>query len=130
MTAPDRSPIFVFDGDCGFCRRWAAWLQGRGLDHVRFAPFHALAPGERAGITAEDLETASYFIDGSGATHRGSDGFIEALQGAQGAWRVAGFVSGLPGARQVARGLYALVARNRHRLPAPAPRTGASPDRG
>ena len=32
-------PFFVFDGDCGFCKKWVKLLQGRLPADVTFVPY-------------------------------------------------------------------------------------------
>src|SRR5437667_1720782 len=40
---PLTKPLFVFDGTCGFCRKWVArWRRATG-DRVDYAPFQAAA---------------------------------------------------------------------------------------
>ena len=45
-------PFFIFDGDCGFCRKWAAWLRKRlpaGTRMVAFQQIDNLATFVPAG---------------------------------------------------------------------------------
>jgi predicted DCC family thiol-disulfide oxidoreductase YuxK len=118
----ERAPVFVFDGECGFCTRWVAWLRRRVLADVAFVPSQEIDDLSALGLTAADVATASYWIDADGRPHRGSDSFAHALGTATLPWRVVGLVLRAPLVRPVAQRLYAVIARNRHRLPAPAER--------
>jgi predicted DCC family thiol-disulfide oxidoreductase YuxK len=110
--------LFVFDGDCGFCRKWAAWLEHRVGTAIRFLPFQALDDLARFGLTIEDVQSASYLIE-NGDAYRGGRGFARALIHSQGKWRPVGLFLDLPGVRLASAIAYRLIARNRHRLPAP-----------
>jgi predicted DCC family thiol-disulfide oxidoreductase YuxK len=110
--------FFIFDGDCGFCQRWAAWLERRVGTTVRFLPFQTLDDLARFGLTVEDVQSASYLIESSDA-YRGGRGIARALTHSRGAWRLVGRLLDLPVVRPASAIAYCLIARNRHRLPAP-----------
>jgi predicted DCC family thiol-disulfide oxidoreductase YuxK len=122
------SPLFIFDGDCGFCQKWAAWLQHRAGTAVQFLPFQALDDLARFGLTIEDVRSASYLVQ-NGDVYRGGRGFARVLIQSRGAWRLVGRFLDSPGMRLVSAIAYRLIARNRHRLPAPH-HDEAVPDRG
>lgn len=113
------SGTFVFDGDCGFCRRWVAWLEARLTEPVTVVPFQA-ADLVALGLRLEDVQTASYLVDGSGRRYRGSRSFSRALATrGRGGWRLLGLAGELPLVRHGLGLAYRWVARNRYRLPAP-----------
>ncbi|WP_240359815.1 lipase maturation factor family protein [Pyxidicoccus trucidator] len=106
-------PLVLFDGDCGFCRRWVArWrLSTRG--RVRFEPgrwWHRWL----LGLRKADLRRAMQLVEPSGRVSQGAEAVFRML-----AWspragtRVVARVGLLPGVLHVARGAYALIARNR-----------------
>ncbi|MFP2930238.1 lipase maturation factor family protein [Pyxidicoccus sp. 3LG] len=108
-------PLVLFDGDCGFCRRWVARWQRRTEGRVRFTPgrwWHRWL----LGIRAEDMRRAMHLVEPSGRLSRGAEAAFRAL-----AWsprrgtRVAARLGLLPGVLHVARGVYAVIARNRRR---------------
>jgi predicted DCC family thiol-disulfide oxidoreductase YuxK len=111
-------PLFVYDGDCGFCRKWAAWVEHKVVGGVTFVPYQSLDL-LGLGLTAEEVQSASYWIDEQGRPFRGNRSFAKALRHSRGAWRGLGIVVDLPGVRVVAGVAYRWVVRNRHRLPAP-----------
>nr|NIP60538.1 DUF393 domain-containing protein [Gemmatimonadota bacterium]NIR80959.1 DUF393 domain-containing protein [Gemmatimonadota bacterium]NIT89777.1 DUF393 domain-containing protein [Gemmatimonadota bacterium]NIU33563.1 DUF393 domain-containing protein [Gemmatimonadota bacterium]NIU37832.1 DUF393 domain-containing protein [Gemmatimonadota bacterium] len=52
MTRNDQSPLFVWDGECGFCRFWVLrWRAGLG-ELVRFAPYQEV--GDRFPEISEE----------------------------------------------------------------------------
>lgn len=112
-------PLFVFDGECGFCRRWASWLAQRAHPRIRFVEFQLLPLSRRHGLTEAQLRAASYLIDETGVAHGGAAGIGRVLGRCRGAWSGLGTFLGLPGIQALARVVYRMVALNRHRLPAP-----------
>jgi predicted DCC family thiol-disulfide oxidoreductase YuxK len=73
-----------------------------------------------AGLTAADVERASWWVPRQGPPRPGADGITTALRAGQPAWaRLIGMILALPVIRAIARLAYRLVAANRHRLPAP-----------
>jgi predicted DCC family thiol-disulfide oxidoreductase YuxK len=109
--------VFIFDGECGFCRKWAGWLQHRVGTTARFVPFQAVDLAE-FGLTVQDVQEASYLYE-NGHAYGGGRGFARALRRGRSIWRLVGIVLGAPGDRVVTDNAYRAIARNRHRLPAP-----------
>ncbi len=104
----------LFDADCGFCTRSAGWFARWSRASVE--PLQAVDLAA-LGVDAARAERELPAILVSGQVVYGSDAVAAAL--ASGPWwaRAAGFVLRLPLIRSLARPVYALVARNRHRLP-------------
>jgi predicted DCC family thiol-disulfide oxidoreductase YuxK len=110
--------MFVYDGDCGFCRRWADWLEHRVGADARFVPFQAIDLAT-LGLAVDDVRTASYLVE-DGRLYRGGRGVARAMANSRGGWRLVGMMLDLPVVRIVTASAYRLIARNRHRLPAPS----------
>ena len=111
-------PLFIFDGECEFCRKWAGWLERRVGTALRFVPYQAMDDLARFHLTVRDVQTASYLVEG-GAAYRGGRGFARAMIHGRSPWRLVGLLLEVPGVRLVSAIAYRLIARNRHRLPAP-----------
>lgn len=114
--------MVLFDGGCGFCRDWVAWVQDRGA-RVRFEPCAAW-PGRRAaGITEADCQRTVWWI-GPDGTKRSGAAAANRILGAMPLrrHRLAGRIGRLPVVAQLQEGVYRLVARNRHRLRGPGRR--------
>lgn len=114
--------MFLFDGQCGFCTRWAEWLARRLPEGHDVRPYQSIERLDEFGLTEADVRAASYWVEPSGELHGGPRAFAAALRRGRGLWPVLGVVLGLPVVRSIAAAVYGWVARNRHRLPAP-PRT-------
>lgn len=107
--------LLIYDGDCGFCTSSARWYADRLGDEGSVAPWQSLDL-DVYGLTEADVTSASYWVQGNG-TWRGADGIGQALLACTGRWRWAGVVLAHPPMLWLARLVYPVLARNRHRLP-------------
>jgi predicted DCC family thiol-disulfide oxidoreductase YuxK len=107
----------IYDGECAFCRRSVGLL--RKWDHygrIRYVmlqdavSLHRLPP-----IPREDLERAMHLVAPSGEIFSGADA-LRALLPVLKWGRAAAAIFNVPGVPALARRIYAIVARNRHRL--------------
>ena len=109
--------LLVFDGDCGFCTASARWIEARlPPGKVRVEPWQVLDVDE-LGLTEADVTTAAWWIEDEGRRFRGHAAVGRSLNEAGGLWGVVGRIIVTPPISWIARPVYALVARNRHRLP-------------
>lgn len=111
--------VFVYDGDCGFCKKWWLWLRPHLPDDVLGVPFQALEHPERLGISKADLRRSSVLVTLGPHQSYGASGIAGALSRAEGSYRVIGLMLGAPPLSWVANVVYRFVARNRSWLPAP-----------
>lgn len=119
VSVQPEPPFFLFDGDCGFCNRWASWVQRRLPTGATFVAYQDVDDLNAYGLTADDVETASYWVDREGTPHRGARSFAHALRQGTGPWAILGAVLDAPVIGGIADRIYPVVGRNRHRLPAP-----------
>ena len=107
--------LVIFDGECGFCRRWIrrmnSWFR-RHPDSVAWQQ----ADLDNLGLTADQCREALQFVGEDLRTHAGSDAVARILITAGVPSAVAGRLMLLPGLRQVAQAAYRWVADNRHRF--------------
>lgn len=115
---------FVFDGDCGFCRRWAEWLGRRLRFGCEIRPYESFERLQDVGLTTADVRRRSYWVSATGEVYGGHRGFAAAFRHSRGLWPLLGVVMDLPVIRVVAALVYRWVARHRTRLPAPPRRDG------
>jgi predicted DCC family thiol-disulfide oxidoreductase YuxK len=108
--------VLVFDGDCGFCTASARWIEARLPDDVAVVPWQTCDLGE-LGLTRADVTTAAYWVDDTGATHRGHEAIGRSLMAAGGFWKAIGRLVITPPISWLAGPVYRLVAKYRHRLP-------------
>ena len=115
-TRPTKAAgLLIYDGDCGFCTQTARRFSDLAGESASIAPWQALDLTEY-GLTEEDVAEAAYFVI-DGRSYSGADAFAAGLQSCRGIWRLAGNVFAVPPAMWVARALYPIVAKNRHKLP-------------
>lgn len=108
----------LYDADCGFCAASARWLRrlrlGASIRPLQRADLAAL------GVDAERARRQIPFVEPSSSAVRVSYGHVavgRALATGGPGWRLAGWLLLHPPVSWLARPAYALVARNRYRLP-------------
>jgi len=113
VAAPPARPLVLYDGDCRFCRRWAAsWRE-------EFAGRLDLAPSQEARhlfpeISVAACDEALQLVEPDGAVYAGAEAALRARahgRGRRGAW-LRLYKSG-PGAAALLEWGYRIVARNR-----------------
>ena len=110
---------FVYDGDCGFCTRFATWLAARVTDVDVVAAQRA--PLATWHLTDEDVRASSWFV-GPDGTRRGRHlGIAAALEATGRPWAPVGRLVRTRAVAPVAGAVYDWVARNRHRMPGGTP---------
>src|SRR5258705_212642 len=107
-------PLLVYDGDCGFCRRWVARWRGWTGDRVEYVPYQDLG-GRHPEIRRQDFDTAVHLRDGTGRWTRGAAAALGALQGVPVLGVVAWGFRRIPPLAAASEAFYRWVARNRGR---------------
>ena len=101
----------IFDGECGFCRRWGARWQSLVKDQVDFAPYQEVA-NRFPNISLKDFEGSVQFIE-RGKHFEGAEAVFRLLARVpQKRWMLFCYQK-IPGAALVSEWFYRLVARHR-----------------
>src|SRR5580658_6578971 len=80
VASPPPKPLLIFDGDCGFCRRWVARWQRATGDLVDYLPYQDEFIAARfPEIPRADLERAVGFIRPDGAVYSGAEAVFRSL---------------------------------------------------
>lgn len=108
--------LLIYDGDCGFCTQSARYVEARLQPGQRIAPWQQLDL-DLFSLSESDVTTAAYWIEPDLTAHRGADGMIRAATQTSGVLRMAGRVLSVPPFRQVARLVYPVISKYRHKLP-------------
>lgn len=111
--------VLIFDGGCGFCSRSARWLADTAAGTVSAVPAQSLDSEAIAalGIREEDLRRFAFWVDDAGRVSAGHEAVGAALKARGGIARLAGMLVLAPVTSTLAKVLYRIVARVRHRLP-------------
>lgn len=108
--------MLIYDGGCAFCTRSAEWVRRHVPPEVEVVPWAEIEDLAALGLTEEEARAAAWWVDRTGALHRGHRAVAEALVAAGGVWRPLGRMARSRTVSPLAAGVYELVARNRHRL--------------
>ena len=112
--APPRRSALIYDGDCGFCRRWIArWGRSTG-DRVRYLPYQRRKSWWRYGVPPRAARTAVQLVEPDGRRYAGAAAVFRTLLRSRSPWvRVAARGGLLRGVRLVAEAVYRYVAAHR-----------------
>ena len=109
-------PAIIYDGDCGFCRATLESIRREFPGLPPQVPWREAALGS-VGLTSEECRAAVQYVEGGTVVASGADALARAVRSSRTArGRLVGGLVLVPGVRSVARWVYAVVARNRHRL--------------
>lgn len=105
-------PLFIYDGNCGFCRAWVERLKARTFDRIEFAPYQEAA-SSYPQISTDQFAEAAQFITKQGEISSGAEAVYRALTYAP--WRSGLFWAyrKIPGFAPVSRLGYRFVADHR-----------------
>ena len=107
-----RKPVFIYDGDCGFCRLWIARWSPLTEEEVVYRPSQEV--GENyPQISPEYFESSVYFVDSEGSFCSGAQAVFKALSYApNGKWLLRAYEK-VPGFAPISEWGYRQVAGNR-----------------
>lgn len=104
----------IYDGDCGFCKRWIArWHRTTG-DRVCYAPYQQAAD-QFPDVPREAFARSVHLITPDGAVYRGAEAVFRSLEAA-GHRRPVWFYRHVPGWAAAAERIYDFVASHRQPL--------------
>jgi predicted DCC family thiol-disulfide oxidoreductase YuxK len=119
---------FLYDRDCGFCKRSVVFARDRLRARSRFVAWQDFDL-DSAGLTPEQADASAWFVYADGRRFSGGDAVAELLLHGRPLTRPLGRLARLPLLRALNRAAYRWVAANRHRIPLPggAPSCGLGP---
>ena len=107
--------LLIFDGDCGFCTTAARKFGDFAGESADVVPWQALDLNDY-GLTEQDCTSAAYWVQ-DGQNYRGADAFAKGLQVCNTPLRLVGKIMSVPPVSWLARGIYPIIAKYRHKLP-------------
>jgi len=105
----------VYDGDCGFCTRSAAWLAAHATERLRVVPYQRLDL-EALGLSVPEVRRYAWWLAG-GRRERGHHAIAHALLACRTPWPRVGRLILTPPLSWLGGPVYRLIARYRGRLP-------------
>ncbi|MEU6130249.1 DUF393 domain-containing protein [Saccharopolyspora sp. NPDC047091] len=114
-----RTPVLVYDGDCGFCTRSVRIAEKLPL-RARIVPWQE-ADLAALRTTEQRARHEVLWVGETGRVAGGADAVAALLRHCGLPWSVPGVLLSLPVLRAIARFGYRRIAANRHRLPGSTP---------
>jgi len=109
---PSQRSVMIFDGDCGFCRRWIArWKHATG-DRVEYVPYQEAGP-RFPQIAAERFAQAVHLVEPDGRVSFAAEAAFRALGSAPGGGWLLFLYRYLPLFAPISETLYRWVANHR-----------------
>ncbi|MBI3317833.1 MAG: DUF393 domain-containing protein [Candidatus Omnitrophica bacterium] len=115
MNPSRERPLLLYDGECGFCRRWALRWQGRVGEKVELSPYQDHLK-EFPRISPEEFHASVKLIGKDGSIHSGAEAVFRMLAHAPGWGWLFWMYQKVPGVMAAAEGVYRFVARHRGTL--------------
>src|SRR5262245_58535129 len=105
-------PLMVFDGECGFCRRWVERARSLTSERVDYAPSQDVA-SQFPQISPDQFKQAAWLILPDGTALSGAAAILRALQEAPGRGWMYGAYRRIPGFAGLSEACYRWVAGHR-----------------
>jgi predicted DCC family thiol-disulfide oxidoreductase YuxK len=124
---PAIDPVFVYDGDCGFCARSVQTLRALRAQVAFVSNYNAQPLLAEAGLSLPETQRFALYLEWTPqgwVVQRGAAAVNAALARCSGLWpglplRLLSVLYGVAGIQQVQNIVYRWVANNRHRLGPP-----------
>ncbi|MEM1157109.1 MAG: DCC1-like thiol-disulfide oxidoreductase family protein [Verrucomicrobiota bacterium] len=105
-------PVLIYDGTCGFCKRWVLRLDSITSGGFEYRPYQEAAT-DYPDIPQQDFAIAAQLIDGNKTHHSGARAMLGALALGNGPkWPLHAYEN-MPGLQSAVDLLYSCIARNR-----------------
>ena len=109
--------ILIFDRDCAFCTKSAAWGKAKLKYFPALKGFQELNPADY-GLTKKDVESSIWLIRPGKKPLSANEAAAAILRSQPNYfWRLLGHLADSYWIKPFAKQLYYIVARNRHKLP-------------
>ena len=105
-------PILIYDGDCGFCRRWIDRWHDITADRIEYAPYQEAAP-RFPGIAKEDFQSSVILVEPDGKITKAAEAVFRSLAMVPSRTWPLWLYTRVPGTKPAAEWAYRLVASHR-----------------
>jgi len=108
-TIFNMQPVFIYDGDCGFCNKCARRWQKKIGDHVLFLAYQE--KGHRfTSIPVDKFQNAPHFANEQGKMHCGAHAIVELFARGKGpAWH-KWFYNKVPGGKGISEFVFKKIS--------------------
>jgi len=107
-----RTPLLIYDGDCGFCGYWARYWQKLTGDRVRYQPYQEVA-AQHPEIPLTDYQRAVQYLAPDGRRASSAEASLLTLSHAPGKSLWLALYRRSRGFAAIAEWAYAFIARHR-----------------
>ena len=107
-----RTPLLIYDGECGFCGYWARYWQKLTGDRVRYQPYQEAA-AQYPAIPLGDFQRAVQYLAPDGRRASAAEASFLTLSHAPGRGLWLALYRRLPAFAALAEWAYAFIARHR-----------------
>ena len=107
-----RTPVLIYDGDCGFCGYWARYWQNLTGERVRYQPYQEVA-ALYPQIPLAEYQRAVQYVSPGGQRASAAEASFLTLSHAPGKGLWLSLYRRLPGFAALAEWAYAFIARHR-----------------
>ncbi len=112
MSRAREKPLVIFDGECGFCRKYVESWRARTGDRMEYAPFQEVA--ERfPEFSRVEFEGAVQFLDVDGQRYSGAEAVFRVMSYVPGKGWWLWLYCRVPGFAPISRLVYRWIARHR-----------------
>jgi len=113
-SPPRERPLLLYDGECGFCQRWARRGERSAGHQVDFVPYQQAA-SRFPEISEADFLLAVQLIECDGRVYSGAEAVIRVLALRSALRGLRWLYDYLPGFGRFSEWIYRVVARHRTR---------------
>ena len=115
VSHPPLKPLILFDGYCGFCRKWIGWWRNLTGDQVLYEPYQEAGP-RFPEIDPQRYTQSLQLIQPDGWVLQGAEAVIQSLEGVVYLRWLGWSYCHVPGFSRLSEWVYRKVAENRHRV--------------
>jgi len=115
VSHPPVKPLILFDGYCGFCRKWVGWWRALTGDRVLYEPYQEAGP-RFPEIDPQRYTQSLQLVQPDGLVLQGAEAVIQSLEGIFYLRWLSWAYRHVPGFSILSEWLYRKVAENRHRV--------------
>lgn len=108
----DKKPLLIYDGDCGFCRRWIGFCKSLTEEKIEYAPFQQVAD-QFPEIREEEFLASVQLVEPNGKFSKAAEAVFRTLAYVPGKKWMLWSYEKVPGFARISEWCYCFVAQRR-----------------